>query len=177
MSLCYCLLRYTPWHGQPVDDLLADYEHSSLNSGDVLLVLLQYASWNGQKVDDFFGSPQAREDFKNHISFMVNRTNTVNGRKYRCGWVAGRETRVVAVSLVSHASPQRCHACGVGLGGWGAGSYRGICRGSEGQCGMGGRQIHRHSICMVMFLKDARLFQPGWAMSAPQFPPFFSWCL
>jgi len=44
---------------------------------------MQYASWNGLPVDDFFGSPQAREDFKAHISFMVNRTNTVNGRRYR----------------------------------------------------------------------------------------------
>ena len=45
--------------------------------------MLQYASWNGLPVDDFFGSPQARDDFKAHISFMVNRTNTVNGRRYR----------------------------------------------------------------------------------------------
>jgi hypothetical protein len=49
------------------------------------LLLRQYASWNGQPVEDFFGSAQAKDDFKAHISFMVNRTNTVNGRKYR--WI------------------------------------------------------------------------------------------
>jgi endo-1,4-beta-mannosidase len=49
----------------------------------------QYASWNGlASPDDFYASQTARQAYKDHVAFMVGRTNSVNGRVYR--WVGGR---------------------------------------------------------------------------------------
>ncbi|GAB4818410.1 hypothetical protein N2152v2_005456 [Parachlorella kessleri] len=74
-----------------------------------------YASWNGLPVDDFFGSPQARDDFKAHISFMVNRTNTVNGRRYRddptiFSWNLMNEPRFFGNNSQCHINTPSCTA-------------------------------------------------------------------
>ena len=43
-----------------------------------------YAGWSGlQTPDNFFTSPQAKQAYKDHLSFMVNRKNSVNGRVYK----------------------------------------------------------------------------------------------
>jgi mannan endo-1,4-beta-mannosidase len=45
--------------------------------------LANYASWTGTPINDFFSDKEAIDAFLKHISFMVNRTNTVNGKQYR----------------------------------------------------------------------------------------------
>ena len=45
--------------------------------------LANYASWTGTPIDNFFGDPDAIKAFQDHITFMANRTNTVNGKLYK----------------------------------------------------------------------------------------------
>ncbi|KAL6781917.1 hypothetical protein ACKKBF_B09950 [Auxenochlorella protothecoides x Auxenochlorella symbiontica] len=43
-----------------------------------------YASWNGlESPDDFFTSPAAQKGFQEHMQFMAERVNSVNGRVYK----------------------------------------------------------------------------------------------
>ncbi|KAL4549229.1 hypothetical protein Ndes2526B_g04261 [Nannochloris sp. 'desiccata'] len=45
--------------------------------------LANYASWTGTPIDNFFSDETAIQAFLDHITFMVNRVNTVNGKPYR----------------------------------------------------------------------------------------------
>lgn len=56
----------------------------------------EYAGFRGKGKEAFFTDPELREDFKKTINFIVNRTNTVTGIKYRddmaiLGWETGNE--------------------------------------------------------------------------------------
>jgi hypothetical protein len=56
----------------------------------------EYAGFRGKGKDAFWTDPELREDFKKTISFIVNRTNTVTGIKYRddmaiLAWETGNE--------------------------------------------------------------------------------------
>ncbi|PRW50827.1 glycoside hydrolase [Chlorella sorokiniana] len=43
-----------------------------------------FASWNGlASPDHFYTSEAARKAYRDHMAFMVNRVNTVNGKKYK----------------------------------------------------------------------------------------------
>ncbi|MBB4658583.1 cellulase family glycosylhydrolase [Parvularcula dongshanensis] len=55
-----------------------------------------YAAFRGKDTDAFCTDPEIREDFKQTIRFVLNRTNTVNGVKYKddptiMAWETGNE--------------------------------------------------------------------------------------
>lgn len=46
--------------------------------------LFQYVAWaNSTQTGDFFTDPKVIQLFKDHITNIVNRTNTLNGRQYK----------------------------------------------------------------------------------------------
>lgn len=56
----------------------------------------EYAGFREKDKDEFWTDPQLREDFKQTINYLVNRTNTVTGVKYRddkalLAWETGNE--------------------------------------------------------------------------------------
>ncbi len=70
----------------------------------------QYLTWFGlKKHHEFYTAPEVRQAYKNWITFLVNRKNSVNGRLYRddpaiFGWELGNEPR--------------CKGTGPGATGW-----------------------------------------------------------
>ncbi len=61
----------------------------------------QYAAFRGKNKDDFWIDPQLREDFKRTIDFVLNRTNTITGVKYKddktiMAWETGNELQNTA---------------------------------------------------------------------------------
>lgn len=56
----------------------------------------EYAGFRGKEKDEFWTDPQLRDDFKKTINYLINRTNTVTGVKYRddkalLAWETGNE--------------------------------------------------------------------------------------
>ncbi|QDU88840.1 hypothetical protein Pla175_22240 [Pirellulimonas nuda] len=56
----------------------------------------QYVAFRGKQGDDFWTDPQLIDDFKQTIHYLVNRRNTLTGRRYRddpalFGWETGNE--------------------------------------------------------------------------------------
>ena len=56
----------------------------------------EYAAFRGKKPDDFWSDPQIKEDFKQTISYIINRKNTITGTTYRddkaiLAWETGNE--------------------------------------------------------------------------------------
>jgi hypothetical protein len=56
----------------------------------------QYAAFRGKKPDDFWTDPQIKADFKQTISYIINRKNTLTGISYRddkavLAWETGNE--------------------------------------------------------------------------------------
>lgn len=56
----------------------------------------EYAGFRGKGKDEFWTDPELRDDFKKTIDFILNRTNTVTGIKYRddmaiLAWETGNE--------------------------------------------------------------------------------------
>jgi len=45
--------------------------------------LSNFASWTGTPIDNFFSDEEAIQAFKDHMTFLANRENTVNGKIYR----------------------------------------------------------------------------------------------
>ena len=63
-----------------------------------------YVNWGGSSSHaDFFSSPAIKKIYKNHITFLANRVNSINGRKY------STDPTIFAWDLANEA---RCQGCG-----------------------------------------------------------------
>ena len=56
----------------------------------------QYKYWLGKNKEDFWTDPNLFEDYKRIVSYVIDRTNTVTGIKYRddktiLAWETGNE--------------------------------------------------------------------------------------
>jgi len=65
-------------------------------SGDYLGGMITYAEHRGKTRDEFYTDPQVKEDYKATVRYVLNRTNTITGVKYRddkavLAWQFGNE--------------------------------------------------------------------------------------
>ena len=72
----------------------------------------QYLNWYGRtKHHEFYTAPEVKQAFKNWMSHLITRKNTVNGRLYRddpaiFGWELGNEPRCKGTGPGSTAPPR-----------------------------------------------------------------------
>lgn len=48
-----------------------------------MCLCMQYAKWAGKSPHEFFTDAGIKQWFKNHISIMANRVNSINGKVYK----------------------------------------------------------------------------------------------
>jgi mannan endo-1,4-beta-mannosidase len=75
--------------------------------------LSNYASWTGTPIGNFFSDDEAIEAFKEHMTFMANRVNTVNEKVYRndatiFSWNLMNEPRFFGNDTQCSDSPDAC---------------------------------------------------------------------
>ena len=75
--------------------------------------LANYASWTGTPINNFFSDPDALKAFLDHITFMVNRKNTVNGKLYKddatiFSWNLMNEPRFFGNDTQCNNDPKSC---------------------------------------------------------------------
>ena len=90
-SWCDCAGVYNEEAFRALDQIIDDASRSGIklilaftDNWHLQDGLFQYVAWaNSTETGDFFTDPKVIQLFKDHITNIVNRTNTLNGRQYK----------------------------------------------------------------------------------------------